>query len=345
MRLIFNIEKKYLYSTLGFILIVGIAIFVAAQNSLPNPGHRVGEIGCDPDAQNCFLLLDSTTSDFWGIKLRGNGGRTDAASFMANGSTGEVRIGGILPTYFPTFYSGNSEAMRITTAGNVGIGTTGPGTKLHVYNGASGQSGFGAGIVTESNTHQYINLVSAANMQQGVTFGNPTSLSYAGMLWEDGSRGNLLQFKTGNTVRVTIDNNGNVGIGATSPGYKLDVVGDINLGSTNVYLRGGTAGVSKSCTTGYTPDGITTSGGIVTSAGTCVAIGGGRGISGSGTDNYIPRWLGTNSLENSVIYQTDTGNVGIGTTDPTEKLEVNGNVKVAGNVLFGYERVSSSTRG
>lgn len=46
------------------------------------------------------------------------------------------------------------------------------------------------------------------------------------------------------------------------------------------------------------------------------------GVGGSGTDNYIPRWRGTSDLENSVIYQTDTGNVGIGTTGPASTLEV-----------------------
>ena len=48
----------------------------------------------------------------------------DVAEFQAYGSTGEVRIGGIGSNYFPTFYSNNSEAMRIDTSGNVGIGAT-----------------------------------------------------------------------------------------------------------------------------------------------------------------------------------------------------------------------------
>ena len=47
-------------------------------------------------------------------------------------------------------------------------------------------------------------------------------------------------------------------------------------------------------------------------------------VGGSGTDNYIPRWLGTNNLENSVIYQTDAGKVGIGTTIPQTVFDVHG---------------------
>ena len=47
-------------------------------------------------------------------------------------------------------------------------------------------------------------------------------------------------------------------------------------------------------------------------------------VGGSGTDNYIPRWLGNNNLENSVIYQTDAGKVGIGTTIPQTVFDVHG---------------------
>ena len=42
-------------------------------------------------------------------------------------------------------------------------------------------------------------------------------------------------------------------------------------------------------------------------------------ISGSGTDNYIPRFNGTNALENSIIFDNGT-NIGIGTTSPSVEL-------------------------
>jgi len=54
-------------------------------------------------------------------------------------------------------------------------------------------------------------------------------------------------------------------------------------------------------------------------------------ISGSGTDNYIPRFNGTNALENSIIYDNGT-NVGIGTSSPGGKLSVNGTLQVTGSV-------------
>ena len=46
-------------------------------------------------------------------------------------------------------------------------------------------------------------------------------------------------------------------------------------------------------------------------------------ISGSGTDNYIPRFNGTNALENSIIFDNGT-NIGIGTASPEVKLDIYG---------------------
>jgi hypothetical protein len=68
----------------------------------------------------------------------------------------------------------------------------------------------------------------------------------------------------------------------------------------------------------------------------------------NGTDNYIPKFDGTNSLVNSLFYETDTGRVGLGTTTPSRKLqvvgdaiidtdlEVDGGLDVAGTVRLGF---------
>jgi hypothetical protein len=54
----------------------------------------------------------------------------------------------------------------------------------------------------------------------------------------------------------------------------------------------------------------------------------GSGVTSTATDNYIPRMNGGSSLENSAIYQTDSGYVGIGTgAGASQRLEVNGNAQ------------------
>ena len=47
------------------------------------------------------------------------------------------------------------------------------------------------------------------------------------------------------------------------------------------------------------------------------------GITGSGTDNYIPRFNGTTALENSIIFDDGT-NIGIGTVSPISKFNLVG---------------------
>jgi hypothetical protein len=58
------------------------------------------------------------------------------------------------------------------------------------------------------------------------------------------------------------------------------------------------------------------------------------GVTGSGTDNYVPKFNGTTAIENSIIY--DNGiNIGIGTTIPSSKLQVNGDLTVGDDATLG----------
>ena len=45
------------------------------------------------------------------------------------------------------------------------------------------------------------------------------------------------------------------------------------------------------------------------------------GVDGTGTANYLSKWLDANTITNSLVYDNGT-NVGIGTTTPAEKLEL-----------------------
>lgn len=65
----------------------------------------------------------------------------------------------------------------------------------------------------------------------------------------------------------------------------------------------------------------------------------GSGISGSGTANYLPIFTNNDTITDSIIYQSGT-NIGIGTSTPNYKLQVNGTTRVDG----GFSAVSKSFR-
>ena len=57
------------------------------------------------------------------------------------------------------------------------------------------------------------------------------------------------------------------------------------------------------------------------------------GLAGSGTNNYVSKWTGSSSQGNSIIYDNGS-NVGIGTSAPGAKLDVNGSLMANSSVTF-----------
>ena len=121
---------------------------------------------------------------------------------------------------------------------NTGIGITTPRARLHVFNGASGNTTPFSPFVVESNTNTYINLLSPEANETSILFGKPSNAASGGIMYNAVNTPNGLQFRTnGNLTRMLIRNNGDVGIGIGEgvPGATLDVHRGTNGGGTAIF--------------------------------------------------------------------------------------------------------------
>jgi len=193
-----------------------------------------------------------------------------------------------------TIYSQYGDLLLQPTAGNVGIGTTSPGAKLEVAGGR---------IAVDSNYGFQLALTSAT--QIGRWF-NSSGTNY---LQGDGGRNWQIGSST-NGVNTHFDNaNNRVGIGTTSPAAKLQV--EKSSEGSIPALGANTSFLKISNTSGNYGSMI--------------------GQLGSGNAYFqVQRFDGSATAYN-LLLQPNGGNVGIGTTTPGAKLDVNGDVFINSN--------------
>ena len=177
-----------------------------------------------------------------------------SAATPAIAPTGDANTG----IFFPAadtiaFGEGGAEAMRINSAGNVGIGTTSPdvgstGNRVLTVTGA-----FTRGRLQVQNTDGGANAV-AGTLQ---FLNGSTSLADVTVTSDSGSGATgFMAFTTNAVERMRITSAGNVGIGTTSPSVKLQVVDasdakiqSVRTGGCTVQIEGGgSAGFLKTTT-------------------------------------------------------------------------------------------------
>lgn len=222
-----------------------------------------------------------------------------------------------------------NNATALTAVGNVGVGTANPGSKLNVSSGT---------VIVDGNAATALVLDNSAGLpvlrfrETGADKGAVKSVSGALVLDGDTAANRAILLNTNST--------GNVGVGATIPGAKLDVDGDAQFGSPG------------------TKSAFATTGALTMASGASAVLSGANGFVTSGSSINAASFWGNGAnltnvpavsvpaagvtagtfqnaaytFQNAVNFPgpgvwNAAGSAGVGTAAPATKLDVNGSAQ------------------
>lgn len=279
-------------------------------------------------------------------------------------NTGEVAVVSSNDNMYLTTSGSNvttDSRVAILANGDVGIGTNVPNYRLHVEENTDAQIGVGIWnsdnvganaseimIVGQAGSNKYGYLGHVNDGYINGTYPNVTpnmTLLYgggdigitAGSATSDITFGNALL----NSRTMIIKGSGNVGIGTIAPLQKLDVFGNIKVNNTaaTLFLKDtdatlSTDGMHSNVQFKDQNENLLGFVGFGTSAQ-------GMSIINSNTNGAI-HWSVGGTFNN--MYLSPAGDLGIGTTAPAEKLEIQGSVKIVdGTQGLGKVLISDAT--
>jgi hypothetical protein len=322
----------------------------ASRLHIINSSGNVG-IGTTTPTAKLHIAAPGALSTDIAFRVRNS---ADTINLMAIDGTGNITIGSSAIDNIISFGGNNNQIFRSSADGSFNFKNTFSNATVFKFRtnsdlpnaNTSGTNVFmslpigyaptsGTGTWTQLSLNPTINQTGGAN---GITRGlfiNPTLTAAADFRAIETTVGNVILGST----------SGNVGIGTTAPSIKLQVETSVN-GSDGIWARNlntgtvafgyvvaasgvGTVGVrAHSAAHGVWPN--------TSMLHSATGFTGGLSIYQDGA-NPISLW--TNATERMRI--TSAGNVGIGTSSPTEKLQVSGNSIITGNLSIG----SSSSYG
>ena len=251
------------------------------------------------------------------LTIYGDDTSTKLVGWFDSGATQTAKIGTQSSNQLDIMVD-NAERLSITTAGNVGIGSTAPQTTLHLSTTASStltiQNTTNSGNATlnfrdEGGTDQYsIYYALGANRAYNLVNGNGLTI------YSSQASGEIARFGTA-TGYTDSYFTGNVGIGTTAPSTKLQISGGNSSTPATALFS-----IQKN-EEGY---------GLFS------------GVLGSGV-SWMQSATKTQSAYYGLSLQPNGGNVGIGTTTPSQKLHVEGNATVTGVIYTNIVQTLSGT--
>ena len=186
------------------------------------------------------------------------------------------------------FYTGGVERMRLDASGNLGLGVSSITRKFEIGN-SNGARNKGIGLNDASNNNRGVLACDTAT--NDFIFGASTNMRF----FTGSSFGGVADLPTNETMVLT--STGNLGIGTSTPYTNLEVAGSGADSIIRLYAAGGTANIRT-----WEMRAV--------------------GVAGEGLV-FRQANDANNSYTNRMIIDTD-GNVGVGTTTPSVKIEAEG---------------------
>ena len=251
----------------------------------------------------------------------GIGGSTVGGSNQNRGYSGTVSN---IDYYLMT---NNTERMRITSDGKVGIGTSSPSEALSVPSGNVYASAF----VVSGNAHL---LYAASSTDFGFRVGTSGPYYSIGTTGSDNMRinsssGGDMLFAIASTERMRINSSGNIGVGTTAPQSKMEIRATSGGSTFNALTLSNYVG--SSVNTGvalyFDPNGA----GSLARAASIQSV---QATSGNFADLRFFTANSDTPAERMRI--TPAGDVGIGTS-PGFKFDVSGDAHTSGAILTGSD--------
>ncbi len=295
-----------------------------------------------------FILRDLENDYYGRVYGSGNGN-----SFGLMDKDGNWVFQSSLDNYLG-FRIDNSEKVRILASGNFGIGTTGPTQTLDV-NGTARIRSLGAGAVgdqvlvvdntgvikkraagDESSTNE-LPLEGADTDVTGNVVNIEPQLDFVHTI---NSPATAFDLQIGGSEKLKVKSNGYVGIGTSTPVQQLHITGNMRIENRRLYLGGSQLLYADNSSALYYYGNHPTTSQFIVKDGDSETYG---RLIGTSNGTYFglwdanAKWIIRNKVNDFLGFYSNTveamrinatGDLGIGTTAPTQKLDVNGGARI-----------------
>ncbi len=315
--------------------------WINANEAVLVTGPSVSVLSLDSMASGVRWIVISSPDG--SLTVNRSDGNSPADTVMTYTKLGMVGINNTNPAHALDVNGNINSRQNLYVTSNVGVGTTSPTAKLDV----NGTTRLRGAVTTDNNLTVNGRIISYSSEEPMALFQSNSSSTRRLLMENIGGGAAMYRLRTraveGNTTHdwgistradtpgalvfydyisgsnaLMIDGTGNVGVGTTSPTAKLDVNG-------NIRARG-----------------EITSGGNISMITSETGWSGLRLATTSGSTNWGIRTSSSGQLaiadiknNRTLMTYSATGNVGIGTTNPTAKLDVNGNIRATGEITSG----------